>query len=71
MIHQLVTSPEWEKANCSSIDTIGSGAAFLPPELRAKFQSKLKSTLYQGYGSTEAVRILLFTSKIQERFTRW
>jgi acyl-coenzyme A synthetase/AMP-(fatty) acid ligase len=70
MIHQLVTSPEWEKADCSSIKTTGSGAAFLPPELRVKFQSELKSTLYQGYGSTESVRTLLFASTIPERLMR-
>jgi len=55
MIFQLVNSPEWEKADTSSIETATSGAAFLPPELFAKFQSKVKSTMIQGYGSSEAV----------------
>ena len=57
MIFQLVNSPEWAKADTSSIETTGSGAAFLPPELRAKFQSKVKSAFGQGYGSSEAVRV--------------
>ena len=71
MIHQLVNSPEWEKTDTSSIETIGSGAAFLPPELHARFLSKLESTILQGYGSSEAVRIHPFGSVILERFTRY
>ncbi|KAF9648196.1 acetyl-CoA synthetase-like protein [Thelephora ganbajun] len=54
MILQLVDSPEWEKTDTSSVETAASGAAFLPPELRAKFQSKVKSALFQGYGSSES-----------------
>jgi len=57
MILQLVDSPEWAKTDTSSVETAGSGAAFLPPELRAKFQSKVKSNFMQGYGSSEAVRV--------------
>ena len=63
MIHQLVNSPEWAKTDTSSIETAASGAAFLPPELHVKFQSKLRSTLFQGYGSSESVRVPLFASR--------
>ena len=57
MIHQLVNSPEWQKTDTSSIETIRSGAAFLPPELHVRLISKLESTVFQGYGSSEAVRV--------------
>jgi acyl-CoA synthetase (AMP-forming)/AMP-acid ligase II len=55
MIHQLVNSAQWANADTSSVETVGSGAASLPPDLHAKFQAKLKSTLFQGYGSSESV----------------
>jgi len=70
MIHQLVNSPEWAKADTSSVETAGSGAAFLPPELQTKFQSKIGSTFFQGYGSSEAVRVHLFPSTSLGGFTR-
>ena len=70
MIHQLVNSPEWAQADTSSIETTGSGAAFLPPELQTKFQSKVKSTFLQGYGSSEAVRVHLISSAILGTFTQ-
>ena len=74
IIHQLVNSPEWEKTDTSSVEIAVSGAALLPPELLAKFQSKLGLTLIQGYGSSESVRVSLFASTILEildRFTRY
>jgi len=64
MIHQLVNSAEWAKTDTSSIETTASAAAFLPPELNVRFQSKLNSTFFQGYGSSEAVRARLFASRI-------
>lgn len=57
MILQLVNSPEWEKTDTSSIESTASGAAFLPPDLNAKLQSKVNSHMIQGYGTSEAVRI--------------
>ena len=66
MILQLVNSPELEKTDTSSIETLGSGGAFLPPELHARFKSKLESTLIQGYGVSEAVRVHPFGSVILE-----
>jgi len=70
MIFQLVNSPEWEKTDTSSIETSGSAAAFLSPELSEKFRSKVKTTLFHGYGSSEAVRVPFSSSAILERFTR-
>jgi len=57
MIHQSVNSPDWAGTDTSSVETVGSGAAFLPPELCERFQSKLKSTFFHGYGSSEVVRV--------------
>ena len=39
IVHQLVNYPGIEKVDFSSITTIGSGAAYLPPELGAKMSS--------------------------------
>lgn len=39
IVHQLVHYPGIEKADFSSINTVGSGAAYLPPELGAKMTS--------------------------------
>jgi len=71
MIHQLVNSPEWAKTDTSTVEVVGSGAAFLPPELRVKFQSELDSTFSHGYGSSESVRVLLISPGVLERFTCW
>ena len=57
MIHQLVNSPEWAKTDTSSVEATASGAAFLPPELRVKFQSKLEAGFAHGYGLSESVRV--------------
>ena len=57
MILQLVNSPQWEETDTSSIESTASGAALLPPDLSAKFQSKIKSNMYHGYGTSEAVRV--------------
>ena len=59
MILQLANAPEWAKADISSIEYITCGAALLPPELLAKLQSKVKSTFFEGYGSSESVRVSL------------
>ena len=69
MILQLANTPEWEKADTSTIDTLASGAAFLPPELRAKLQSKMNAIIIQGYGLSESVRVPPFASVIPEGFT--
>lgn len=53
MILQLVNSPEWATTDTSTIEGTATGAAFLPPELNAKFHSKLNSTLFHGFGSSE------------------
>ena len=69
MIHQLVNSPEWTRADTSSVEAVGSGAAFLPPDLLSKFQSKLEATFTQGYGSSESVCVPFFFPTVLERLT--
>ena len=69
MIFQLVNTPEWEKADTSSVETIGCGAASLPPDLRARFQSKMNAVFLQGYGSSEAVRVPSPFPTIPEKYT--
>lgn len=39
IVHQLVNYPGIEKVDFSSVTTVGSGAAYLPPELGAKMSS--------------------------------
>ena len=60
MILEMVSSPEWEETDISTIEIAASGAAWLLPDLKAKFQSNMKSTLFQGYGTSEAVRVPSF-----------
>ncbi|KAF9781855.1 acetyl-CoA synthetase-like protein [Thelephora terrestris] len=64
MMLQLLNSPEWAKADTSSIEITASGAAFLPPDLSAKFHSKLKSHMLHGYGSSETT--LSITGSMRE-----
>ncbi|TDL16556.1 acetyl-CoA synthetase-like protein [Rickenella mellea] len=56
LIHQLVNSPKTEKADLSSLQFAGSGAAYLPPELSKKMSKFLKGSpeIPEGYGLSEA-----------------
>ena len=71
MALQLVNTPEWEKTDTSTVETVGCGTAVLPPELNAKITSKVKRTVIQGYGLSESVRFPPFASAIPKRFTSW
>lgn len=57
IIHQLVFSPKVAKADLSSVQFAGSGAAYLTPELASRFNSmfKMQSNLAEGYGLSEVV----------------
>ncbi|KAF5377817.1 hypothetical protein D9615_006732 [Tricholomella constricta] len=56
VVHQLVNHPGIEKVDFSSLQTMGSGAAYLPPELAAKITALVPqdSTFTEGYGMSEA-----------------
>ena len=71
MALQLVNTPEWEKTDMSTVETVACGSALLPPELNAKIASKVKRTVTQGYGLSECVRVPPFASATLERFTSW
>ena len=71
MVHQLVNSPEWARADTSSVESTSCGAAFLPPDLRVKYQSKLGPGFFHGYGLSESVRIPLFSLMVPGRLTHY
>lgn len=56
LIHQLVHHPRTPRTNFSSVSTIGSGAAYLPPKLAAKLLKLMprETNLTEGYGMSEA-----------------
>lgn len=53
----MVNHPGIEKADFSSVISMGSGAAYLPPELAEKMSSLMpkETTFSEGYGMSEAV----------------
>ncbi|GLB38764.1 putative AMP-binding enzyme C-terminal domain [Lyophyllum shimeji] len=56
VVHQLVNYPGIDKVDLSSIQSMGSGAAYLPPELAAKLQALIpqSANFTEGYGMSEA-----------------
>ncbi|KAJ7878869.1 hypothetical protein B0H14DRAFT_2711162 [Mycena olivaceomarginata] len=56
LVHQLLTHPDIKTTDFSSVVTVASGAAYLPPELAAQLGRYLKaqSTIRSGYGLSEA-----------------
>lgn len=50
VVHQLVNYPDIHKADLSTIQSMGSGAAYLPPELAAKLSAIVpkNSTFTEG-----------------------
>lgn len=55
VVHQLVNHPDTQKADLSSIQSIGSGAAYLPPDLALKMKSMVSEQciVTQGFGMSE------------------
>ncbi|KAG2123810.1 hypothetical protein DEU56DRAFT_759917 [Suillus clintonianus] len=55
LVHQLVHHPRFETADLSSIKSIGSGAAHLPPQLAAQLCARFPNMerITEGYGLTE------------------
>lgn len=54
-IHQMVNNPLFTKLDLSTLVSVSSGAAYLPPELNKKFMAVVKSvsTMMEGYGMSE------------------
>lgn len=61
-IHQMVNHPLFTKIDLTTLVSVSSGAAYLPPELTKKFMRIVKnaSTMVEGYGMSEQVRPFLF-----------
>ncbi|KAF8157900.1 hypothetical protein B0H34DRAFT_706636 [Crassisporium funariophilum] len=56
VVHQLVNHPGIEKVDFSSVLLLGSGAAYLPPELGEKMAKLIpkEANFTEGYGMSEA-----------------
>lgn len=54
-IHQLVNHPLMSKIDWSSVTSVGSGAAYLPPALSDKFMKHLKNAPAMGVGECAAI----------------
>ena len=54
MIHAMVSSPNSENYDLSSLEAVGSGSAALPHTLRATFQEKFNAEVRDAYGLSEA-----------------
>ncbi|KAF8707287.1 hypothetical protein AX14_013661 [Amanita brunnescens Koide BX004] len=61
-IHQLVHHPKTSKTDFSSVVSVASGAAYLPPELKAQFNALAPSQarFVEGYGMSESVSAIIF-----------
>ncbi|KAK7064934.1 hypothetical protein R3P38DRAFT_61554 [Favolaschia claudopus] len=56
LVHTLVNHPDIKSTDLSSVLSVNSGAAYLPPELASRMGALLKKTseVVQGYGLSEA-----------------
>ncbi|KAF6747808.1 amp dependent CoA ligase [Ephemerocybe angulata] len=56
LVHQLAHHPKTAQTDWSSVTTLGSGAAYLPPKLAAKFAKLMPkdANFAEGYGMSEA-----------------
>ncbi|KAF8707285.1 hypothetical protein AX14_013661 [Amanita brunnescens Koide BX004] len=61
-IHQLVHHPKTSKTDFSSVVSVASGAAYLPPELKAQFNALAPSQarFVEGYGMSESTLTALY-----------
>jgi acyl-CoA synthetase (AMP-forming)/AMP-acid ligase II len=53
IIHQLVHSPQFVKTDLSSIVSIGSGAAYLPPKLGEKLRRLVSANVVLSEGQSQ------------------
>lgn len=58
MIHAMVTSPNADKYDLSSLESVGSGSAPLPDALRVAFKQKFGAEVLEGYGLSEAAPVV-------------
>jgi long-chain acyl-CoA synthetase len=58
MIHALVSFPQADQYNTSSLESVGSGSAPLPIALLHAFEQKFGAKVYEGYGLSEAAPVV-------------
>ncbi len=58
MIHALVSYPQADQYNTSSLESVGSGSAPLPVALLHAFEQKFVAKVYEGYGLSEAAPVV-------------
>ena len=63
MIHAMVSYPNAEDYDTSSLESIGSGSAPLPVALLSAFQQKFGAKVLEGYGLSEAAPVVTAHNK--------
>jgi long-chain acyl-CoA synthetase len=58
MIHAMLSYPDADKYDTSSLESVSSGSAPLSVALLNAFQSKFNAYIYEGYGLSEAAPIV-------------
>ncbi|NHC39654.1 long-chain fatty acid--CoA ligase [Bacillus sp. MM2020_1] len=58
MIHALVSYPQADQYNTSSLESVSSGSAPLPVALLHAFEQKFGAKVYEGYGLSEAAPVV-------------
>lgn len=58
MIHAMLSYPDGDKYDTSSLEWVGSGSAPLPVALLNAFQARFNAEIYEGYGLSEAAPIV-------------
>ncbi|KIL66830.1 hypothetical protein M378DRAFT_177655 [Amanita muscaria Koide BX008] len=61
IVHQLVHHPKFAKTDLSSVTSISSGAAYLPPDLAKKLSSYTpkEASMVDGYGMSEGTLAII------------
>jgi long-chain acyl-CoA synthetase len=66
MIYALVSYPQADQYDTSSLESVGSGSAPLPVALLHAFQKKFGAQVYEGYGLSEAAPVVTAHRKGKE-----
>lgn len=58
MIHAMLSFPQADQYDTSSLESVGSGSAPLPVALLHAFEGKFGAKVYEGYGLSEAAPVV-------------
>lgn len=58
MLHAMVTSPNAQQYDLSSLEAVGSGSAALPLAVIEAFKTKFNAEIREGYGLSEAAPVV-------------